>query len=338
MPEFDPVESPDASTIFEYHDLEPPTVADIYRARQAVYRHLPATPLVKSPWLSAELDADVYLKREDTLPIGAFKVRGGINLVESLDQRFVDTGLIAASTGNHGQSIAYAGRAAGVPVIICVPDDANPGKVNAMERLGAEVVHHGDDFDEAREHAETLAAERGYRYVHSANEPALIAGIGTAGLEILETVPEIDVLVSPVGGGSSASAYCLTVGALGGADVIGVQSAEAPAMYHAWDDDTLTPHERMETFAEGLATRVPFATTVNILREHLTSFELVDDTALQQGITRMLEEEHILIEGATAAGVAVLLDQPTRFQGSTVVLPISGRNLSVDKLADLINA
>jgi threonine dehydratase len=187
-PTYEPVESPDETTIFPYHNLAPPTTADIYRARQIVSQHLPRTPLVRSDTLSAEFDADVYLKREDTLPTGAFKVRGGMTLVSRLDPEFHDPGLIAASTGNHGQSIAYAGRTFDVPVTIVVPEEANPSKVTAMERLGAEVLFHGARFDEAREHAESLAAEEGCRYVHSANEPTLVAGVGTAGLEIIGRV------------------------------------------------------------------------------------------------------------------------------------------------------
>jgi threonine dehydratase len=180
---------------------------------------LPRTPLVRAEALSAGLNADVYLKREDTLPAGVFKVRGGINLVADLPDRFREQGLIAAGTGNHGQSISYAGRAIDVPVTTVVPDDANPGKVAAMERLGATVLHHGETFDDAREHAETLAAKHGYRYVNSANEPKLVAGIATAGLEIVEELPDVDVVINPIGGGSGTSAYCLSVGALTDASV-----------------------------------------------------------------------------------------------------------------------
>jgi len=192
MAEYDPVESPDASTVFPYHDLTPPAPADLYRARGTVREHLPRTPLVRSETLSAELDADVYLKREDTLPTGAFKIRGGVWLVSRLDAEFRERGLIAASTGNHGQSVAWAGREFGVPVTVGVPEGANPDKVRAMRSLGADVSHYGADFDEARERVERLAAEEGYRYVHSANEPALVAGVGTAGLEVVEDCPEVD--------------------------------------------------------------------------------------------------------------------------------------------------
>ncbi len=334
----EPVDSPDESTIFPYHELEPPSIADIREAKAVIEEYLPATPLVRSEWLSDELDADVYLKREDVFSIGAFKVRGGINLVAQLADEFKAQGLIAASTGNHGQSVAYAGREFDVPVVICVPEDANPGKVNSMERLGARVVHHGDTFDDAREHAEALAAEEGYRYVHSANEPALIAGVATAGLEVVDALPEVDIVFSPVGGGTSASGYCLTVGSLTDADVVGVQSAGAPGMHRAWDEETLEPYPRMETFAEGLATTVPFALTTDILRERLDDFLLVEDAALRSSIYEMLTEEHILIEGASASGIAGALSMREDLAGNSVVIPISGRNISVDKLLDIITS
>lgn len=333
---YEPIDSPDASTVFPYHELREPTLAEIRHAAAVIDDQLPETPLVRSEWLSAELNAEVYLKREDVFPVGAFKVRGGINLVDQLDEEFHDPGLIAASTGNHGQSIAYAGRAYDVPVRICVPEGANPGKVRAMERLGATVDHHGVDFDEARERAEELATTAGYRYVHSANEPHLIAGVATAGLEVVRDLPGIDVVISPVGGGTSASGYCLTVGQLTDAEVIGVQSAQAPGMHRAWSEGSLEPYPTMETFAEGLATRVPFALTTEILTERLDAFHLVDDTAIWSAIRRLLEEDHILIEGASASVVAGALSMAEELRGKHVVLPTSGRNLSIEKLRDLL--
>lgn len=327
MAEYEPVESPDESTVFPYHDPTPPTTADLYRARSTVREYLPETPLVRSESLSAALDADVYLKREGTLPTGAFKVRGGVTLVAGLDEEFRDRGLIAASTGNHGQSVAWAGREFGVPVTIGVPADANPDKVEAMRGYGADVIQHGADFDEAREHVETLAAEEGYRYVHSANEPALVAGVGTAGLEIVEDCPDVDVLVCPVGGGSSASGYCLSVGSLLDAEVIGAQAAGAPAVYRAWAEGTLDAHDRMDTFAEGVATRVPFALTTRVLREHLADFWLVSDQEIRDAVARMYVDEHLVMEGACGTAVAAALAERDRLAGQTVVIPVSGRNI-----------
>jgi threonine dehydratase len=334
---YDPVESPDETTIFPYHDLTPPTTADIYQARHVIDQHLPRTPLVRSESLSAAFDADVYLKREDTLPTGAFKIRGGLNLVSQLDAEFRDPGLIAASTGNHGQSVAYAGRTFGIPVTIVVPEDANPSKITAMEQLGAEVRSHGELFDDARERAEELAANEGYRYVHSANERALIAGVGTAGLEIVEDLVDIDYLFSPVGGGSSAAGYCLTVGALTDATVIGVQSEAAPAMHRAWSEGHLTPHERMETFAEGIATRVPFALTMDVLRDQLDEFELVSEQAIERGARDLLTEERIPMEGACATSLAAMRQRQDELQGQTIVFPISGRNISIESLQALLD-
>lgn len=335
MDGYDPVESPDASTVFPYHDLTPPTPRDVYEARRVVRGRLPRTPLVRSEPLSAELDADVYLKRDDTLPTGAFKVRGGVTLAAGLDEEFEDRGLVAASTGNHGQSLAFTGREFDVPVTVVVPSDANPEKVTAMEQYGARVVHHGADFDEARERAETLAAEEGFRYVHSANEPDLVAGVGTAGLEVVEDLPSVDLLVCPVGGGSSAAGYCLTVGAVADAEVVGVQSAAAPAMYHAWRDGHLDPHDRMDTFAEGLATRVPFALTGRVLRERLDDFVLVPDGEIREAMGWFLAQERLAVEGACAASLAGLrsLDDVV---GRTVVLPLSGRNVAPEKLRALL--
>lgn len=333
---YEPVESPDETTIFPYHDLTPPTIDDIYEAREIVRRYLPKTPLVRSEYLSSELDAEVYLKREDTLPTGAFKVRGGITLCSRLSEEFREQGLIAASTGNHGQSIAYAGREFNIPVTTAVPSEPNRDKVTAMKRLGATVCETGTDYDDAREWAEKRAQEHGYRYVHSANEPDLIAGVGTAGIEMLEEMPSVDTVLCPVGGGSSAAGYCLSVGETTDCDVIGVQSTEADAMTKAWRTGSLTPNESADTYAEGLQSRVPFALTSDILADRLTDMVTVSDEAIRDAIQLLLEEEHILIEGAAAAGVAAALETRENLQGETVVIQLSGRNLSAEKLQQLI--
>ena len=333
---YEPIDSPDATTVFPYHDLTPPTTTDVYRARQAIDHHLPRAPLVRSEALSAEFSADVYLKREDTLPTGAFKVRGGINIVSQLGSEFRDPGLIAASTGNHGQSVAYAGQQFEVPATIIVPKEANSEKVTAMERLGADIRHHGQDFDAAREHAESLATEEGYRYVHSANEPALIAGVGTAGLEIVKEIPEVDYLFCPIGGGSSAAGYCLTVGALTEATVIGAQSDAAPAMHQAWEQGDLEAHDRMGTFAEGIATRVPFALTQEVLRERLDDFRLVEESALREGVRDLFVDERIIMEGACAASLAAMRQLDDDLTDQTVVFPVSGRNIGTETLQTIL--
>src|SRR5215470_11285708 len=183
-------------------DLAAPDLAEVLAARQRIAPYLPPTPLHRYPALDAVAGTEVWVKHENYQPVGAFKVRGGLNLISQLSAGERERGVISASTGNHGQSVAYAASLFGVRAVICVPEQANPVKVESMRALGAEVIFHGRDFDEAREHCEKLAAERGYRYIHSANEPALIAGVATYTLEILEAQPDTEVIVVPVGGGS----------------------------------------------------------------------------------------------------------------------------------------
>ena len=329
---YEPVESPDATTVFPYHDLTPPTTADVYEARRVVRRYLPETPLVRSEFLSAELDAEVYLKREDTLPTGAFKVRGGVTLGARLDDDFRERGLIAASTGNHGQSVAYAGREFDVPVTISVPENPNLGKVRSMERMGATVEEHGPNYDAAREHAERQAAEEGYRYVHSANEPDLLAGVGTAGLEVLDELPDVDRMFCPVGGGSGAAGYCLTLGAIADARVIGVQAEDADAVYRGWHEGHLEPGTESDTTAEGIASHVPFALPMKVMRERLNDLETVTDGEIWTAVAATFREENLTVEGATGAAIAATLRTGTELAGEVVVVPVTGRNVAATKL------
>jgi len=333
---YEPIDSPDETTLFPYHDLTPPTVAAVARARQRIRQYLPETPLVRSESLSDALDATVLLKREDTLPTGAFKIRGGVNLVASLDEEFRDAGLLAASTGNHGQSIAWAGREFDVPVTIGVPEEANAGKVDALEQLGAEVIPYGEDYDEAREHIEELATQREARYVHSGNEPKLLAGVGTAGLEILDERPDVDRVFCPVGGGTAAAGYCITLGAMTDAAVVGVQAAGAPAVYRAWQEETLETLDSVDTIAEGVATRVPFALPTEILQAGLADFRLVSEDAIADAVARLFETDRIVMEGACATAVAAALQAGDEIRGETVVLPISGRNIDREKFDRLL--
>src|SRR5689334_12636102 len=213
-----------------------PDLADVLAARQRIAPYLQPTPLYRYPTLDAMTGARMRVKHENHQPVGAFKVRGGVNLVSQLTADERRRGVIAASTGNHGQSVAYAADLFGVRAVICVPEQANPVKVESMRALGAEVVFHGADFDEAREHCEKLAAEQSFRYVHSGNEPALVAGVATCTLEILEARPDVEAIVVPVGGGSSgASGACIVAKAVRPSiEVIGVQSEAAPAAYRSW--------------------------------------------------------------------------------------------------------
>jgi len=317
-------------------ELRMPTLDDVRAARERIAPHLPPTPLLAHGALSELVGTEILVKHENHLPTGAFKVRGGVNLVSRLGEDERRSGVVTASTGNHGQSIAFAGGRFGVRAVVCVPEGANPVKLAAMKRLGAELVVHGRDFDEAREHCESLAVAHGYRYVHSGNEPDLIAGVGTATVELLEARSDVDVVIVPIGGGSGAAGACVAgKGLKPELEVIGVQSSAAPAAYRSWRSRQLL-EDRMATRAEGLATRVAFELPQRILWERLDEFVLVDESELDHAVVQMLEGTRNLVEPAGAAPLAAALRLRERLAGKTVALIQSGGNISPGQLRELL--
>lgn len=310
------------------------TLDDVRAAARRIAPHLRPTPLYPYAGLDRLLDARVWVKHENHQPVGAFKVRGGVNLVSCLGEER-RRGLIAASTGNHGQSVAYAARLFGVEARICAPENVNPVKLDAMQSLGAEVIVHGRDFDEAREHCEALAAEHGYRYVHSGDEPLLIAGVGTETLEIVEELPDVDAILVPVGGGSGAAGACIAAKSIRPEiEVIGVQSEAAPAAHESWRTRSLVEGTNA-TLAEGLATRVPFELPQRILWDLLDDFVLVSEAELLEATRAMIEHTRNLIEPAGAASLAAALRRRDRLRGRRVALVASGGNISPAQLAAL---
>lgn len=316
-------------------DEDMPSLLDVIAARPHVYRHLQPTPLYHYSGLSEIIGAKVWVKHENHQPVGAFKVRGGVNLVAHLSANERSSGLFTASTGNHGQSIAYAARAHGLQATIAVPEGANPGKVAAMRGLGAEVVFHGRDFDSAREWIEGVAEARGGRFV-GPTEALLIHGVGTYALEIVEQLPEVDAIIVPVGAGSGVCATAIVAKAINRRiQVIGVQSAQAPAMQLSWASGKAVSAD-MNTVAEGLATRIPFENTQRIMRQYLDDFVLVEDDAIDHAVMLLLEHTHNLAEGAGAAALAAGIKLKQRLAGKNVVLVMSGGNLSLDQLRRLL--
>jgi len=316
-------------------DFLVPDLADVLAARQRIAPYLRPTPLYRYPALDALTGAQVWVKHENHHPVGNFKVRGGVNLVSQLTMDEKARGVIAASTGNHGQSVAFAANLFGVRAVICMPERANPVKVESMQALGAEVVFQGRDFDEAREHCERLAAEHGYRYIHSGDEPLLVAGVATYALEILETQPDVEVIVVPVGGGSGAAGVCVVATAVRPSiEVIGVQSEAAPAAYRSWRARELL-EDKNSTFAEGLATRTAFELPQRILQESLDDFVLVSEDALKAATRLMIEKTRNLVEPAGAAALAAVLAAPERFNGRKVAIVCSGGNISPAQLTGL---
>ena len=317
----------------------PPTFKDIVAAREFISPYLPKTPLVRVAKLSEELGCDYYVKLENLLPTGAFKVRGGVNLVgNEVGTASGRVTLVSASTGNHGQSIAYAGRLFGAHVIIYAPtENVNEAKMQAMRDLGAEVRLQGRDVDEARLECERVARAEGFRYVHFANEPKLIAGVGTIGLEIFEDLPDVDVIIAPAGGGSCASGNCIVANKLNPrVRVIAVQSEAAPAMWHAWRNRSLDPYPTMETVHEGLGTRVPFELTNKILWELLDDFLVVTDEEINEAIVVLARHAKQVAEGAGAASLAAAIKLRDRLRGKKVVGILTGGNIPLERFRKLL--
>jgi threonine dehydratase len=315
-----------------------PTLQGVIGARERIVPHGVAdTPLHEWPGLARSVGTDVWVKHENHQPIAAFKVRGGVNLVSQLGPEEQSAGVVTASTGNHGQSVAYAARLFEVAARVCVPENANPVKVRSIQDLGAELIVHGRDFDDAREHCERLAEERGYRYIHSGNEPLLIEGVGTYTLEILRDLPDVDVIVVPIGGGSGAAGACIAGKATKpGLEVIGVQAEAAPAAYLSWKQRSLVTAE-MQTAAEGLATRTAFELPQEILWDQLDDFILVTEKEMSEAIVLMLESTRNLVEASGAAALAGALKIRNRLAHKKVAIICSGSNITVDQLKAVLS-
>jgi threonine dehydratase len=317
--------------------MELPTYNDILAARTVVSRYLPRTPTYSYPGLSALVGCQLFIKHENHLPIGAFKVRGGVNFMAALPPAERQRGVITATRGNHGLSIAYAARLFAGKAVLVVPRGNNPEKNAGMAALGAEVVEHGKDFDEAREHVATLVAAHGYRYLHPANEVSLIAGVGTYALEIFADVAEIDAVIVPIGLGSGICGVSLVRGHISPkTKVIGVQAERAPAVYLSWKDKQMVTTDSADTFADGLATRVPAAMTQTIINRSVDEVVTVSEEAIAEAIRLLLFHTHNLAEGAGAASLAAALQLRTRFAGKRVVIVLSGGNLDAATLKQVL--
>ena len=317
--------------------MRTPDFQDVLLAQRRIRPHLARTPMHSYPAIDALVGTQVHIKHENFQPVGAFKVRGGVNLLSQLTPEERERGVIAASTGNPGQSVAYAARLYDVRARIVVPEAANPGKVEAMRGMGAEVIFHGPTFDEARLHCERLAREHGYRYVHSGDEPLLIAGVATGTLEMLEDEPGLDVIIVPVGGGSGAAGACAVAQAVNPRiSVIAVQAEASPAGYESWRQGRpVQPPNR--TFAAGVAAGPAFDLPQAIMREGLHDFLLVSEEEILQAMIWMIERAHTLAEAAGATPLAAAYRLREELRGKKGGLVCSGGNASLQQLRRALN-
>lgn len=313
---------------------------DILRARAVVHRYLPRTPLYRQTLLSQRLGLDAWVKHENHLPIGAFKVRGGINLFANLSDRERARGVITATRGNHGLSLAWSARAFGTRAVVYVPKGNNPEKNALMVALGAELVEHGKDFDAARDEAIARAKNESFRWVHPANEPLLIAGVGTFAVEIIEDLPDADVILVPIGGGSMVAGAALALRTLRpDIQIIGVQAERACALTKSLEAGKLLTVETADTFADGLATRAAYELPFSMLRElRIDRTVLVSEDEMRQAVRLALETTHNVAEGAAAASYAAAWKLRDELRGKRVVIVHSGQNIDRNTLRWAIGA
>lgn len=303
------------------------TMRDILSAHGVLRRHLSPTPLYRHPLLSARMGFDAYVKHENHSPIGAFKVRGGLNLFASLGEKEWKRGVIAATRGNHGLSLAYAARHFGSRCLIYVPRGNNPEKNTLMQSLGAEIVEWGRDFDDSRLEAEARARADNLRYVHPANEPLLIAGVGTMALEVAEQLPELDAIIVPMGSGSCASGVVVAMRALlPSVKIIGVQAERAPALARSLAEGKLLSTDSADTFAGGLATRFAYELPFELLKGQLDDVVLVSEEEMREAVREALETTHNVAEGAAAAAYAAARKIRGQLAGKRVVIVHTGQN------------
>ena len=309
------------------------TFKEILQAWPVVHRYLPRTPLYRYSLLSARLGFDAYVKHENHLPIGAFKVRGGVNLFANLSDAQRARGVITATRGNHGLSLAWSARTFGSRAVIYVPKGNNPEKNAIMESLGGEVVVHGRDFDEANEEAEAHARNEMLRYVHPANEPLLIAGVGTYAMEVAEDLPDADAIIVPIGGGSLVSGTVLALRTLRpDIQIIGVQAERACAMANSIEAGKPVPIESADTFADGLATRFAFELPFSIVHDQLDRIVKVSEDEMKEAVRWALEATHNVAEGAAAAAYAAAYKLRAELTRKRVVIVHSGHNIDRDTL------
>jgi threonine dehydratase len=317
--------------------LRIPQLKDVYAARDIVKLYLKPIPLLYSRRLSKLLGCQIYLKLENLQPTRAFKVRGGVWYMAKMREQAVSREVITASTGNHAQSIAYAGSLFGVNVHIVMPHGVPQMKTEAIEDLGAEVIFHGSYYEEAREYAERLASQRGFLHVHGINEPLLYEGVGTMHLEVFEELPDVDTVINPIGGGSGASAACIVYKGLDPRiKVIGVQAEGAPAFYRSWKKGSIMSTDGVKTAAEGLATSRAYELPLRILREKLNDIVLVSDQEMKQAVKAILHATGQVAELSGAASTAAAFKIKEQLAGSKVVLLVTGGNIEPEQLERIL--
>ncbi len=318
------------------------SVNQIRAAQEIVYCSLTPSPLHGHPLLSEELNLRAFIKHENHLPTGAFKVRGGLNFMHYFAQERTHHGVITATRGNHGLSVAFAAKLHNVPATIVVPFGNNPEKNAGMKALGARLVEAGQDFDEARFEVERLAREENLRYLHSANESHLINGVGTYALEIIETMQQrgekIDAILAPIGMGSGLCGIITAFRALSPeTKIYGVQAEGAPSYYLSWQAGKVVETAQANTFADGVATRCPSPFTLDIILNGVDEIVLVNDDEIRAAIRLLWRTTHNLAEGAGAASTAATMKWRQQLRKKTIINIMCGGNMDTQTVHEIFS-
>lgn len=320
-------------------EVAPISFADLLAARARISPYLGGTPLRRYAPLDELVGhgLQVLVKHENHLPTNAFKARNAMSLMTTLSEEERRRGVVAATRGNHGAGLAWAGSLLGVPVTICVPRGNNPEKNAAIRGYGAELLELGEDYDETAAHTARLVEERGLVLAHSTNDARIMAGAGTLGLELFEQAPDLDAVVVAIGGGSQAVGVIVAAQELAPrARVYGVQAAGAPAIHDSWHRGERLTTASAITIADGLATRATYDTSFATLRAGLAGFVLVEESEIVEAIRILLSTTHNLVEGAGAAGLAGLRKLAPELAGQRVAIVLSGGNLDAATLRQVV--
>lgn len=311
---------------------------EIYRARGRLRGRLRATPIERSHSLEEFCGAEVYLKLENQQVTGSFKVRGAMNKMLTFSRGEVGRGVVAASSGNHAQGVGYVAKELGFEATVVVPKNTPKVKIEAIRRYGVKLVVHGEEYIEAERYARALEREEGKVFISPYNDPEVIAGQGTIGLEMLEEIPELEVIVVPVGGGGLISGVtCAVKGFSERIEVVGVQSVASPVMYESIRRGRIIEMELGESIAEGLHGGIEEnSITFDICRSLVDEFILVEEDSIREAIRLLAYQQRQIAEGAGAVGVAAILENPDRFRGRKVGIVISGGNIEGDLLQEIL--
>lgn len=309
----------------------------ILEAKNRIKSFVFRTPTYHSIAFSKRIGAKTYLKLECFQPVGSFKIRGAVNKVRSLSRSELKKGLITASSGNHGLAVAYAAKVHGARATVVVPENAVEEKVKAIEDYGAEVIRHGKNYDEAYFKALEIQKEKKAVFVHPFNDPFVIAGQGTIGLELLEDVPNIDSIIVPIGGGGLISGISIAAKTLKpNIKIVGVQSEGAPAVYLSWKAGKIVEVDSIKTVADGLAARKPLELTFRIIKQYVDDILLVSDEEIGEAVLALLNWAHVLAEPSGAASSAALLFRYKPKSKEKVAVVVTGANISMNYLASLL--